>query len=57
MRLGAGMEVCYHLFPKFQMSHEGFSFNGLRQSDEGRDTDVIDNVCLPKLLAIIREKS
>ena len=28
-----------NLIPKFQMRHEGFSFHGLRLSDEGADTE------------------
>ena len=41
--------MIYNLFPKFQMRHEGFSFYGLRLSDEGGDTDLIYNLCWPKL--------
>ena len=33
--------MIYNLFLKFQMRHEGFSFYGLRESDEGGDTDLI----------------
>ena len=33
--------MIYDLFPKFQMRYEGFSFYGLRLSDEGADTDLI----------------
>ena len=29
------------------MRHEGFSFYGLRESDEGADTDLIYNFCWP----------
>ena len=29
------------------MRHEGLSFYGLRQSDEGTDTDLIYNFCWP----------
>ena len=35
----------YDLFQKFQMRHEGFSFYGLGESDEGADTDLIYNFC------------
>ena len=34
-------EVNYNLFTKFIMRHEGFSFYGLRESDEGADADLI----------------
>ena len=54
LRLGAGKEVIYNLFPKFHMRHEEFSFNGPRKPDEGGDTDTLDNVCWPKLLTILR---
>ena len=39
--------MSFNLFPKFQMRHEGFSFYGLRESDEGADTDLIYNFCWP----------
>ena len=39
--------MIYNLFPKFQMRHEGFSFYGLRYSDEGGDIDLIHNFCWP----------
>ena len=43
--------MIYNLFPKFQMRpgmrHEGFSLYGLRESDEGADTDLIYNFCWP----------
>ena len=35
--------MIYNLFPKFQMRYEGFSIYGLRESDEGADTDLIYN--------------
>ena len=43
--------MIYNLFLKFQMRHEGFSFYGLRESDEGGDTDLIYNFCWPYIEA------
>ena len=39
--------MIYNLFPKFQVRHEGFSFYGPRNLDEGADIDLIYNVCWP----------
>ena len=33
--------MIYNLLPKFHMKHEGLLFYGLRQSDEGTDTDIL----------------
>ena len=41
--------VFHSLFPKFQMAHEGFSFDGLGKSDEGADTDLLYDFCWPKV--------
>ena len=41
--------MIYNLFPKFHVRHEGFSFYGPRNSDEGADTDLIYNFCWPNL--------
>ena len=37
----------YSLLSKFQVRHEGFSFYCFRKSDEGGDTDLIEDFCLP----------
>ena len=39
--------MIYNLLPKLDVRHEGFSFYGPRKSDEGADTDLIHNFCLP----------
>ena len=38
--------MIYNLFPQFQIIHEGFSFYGLRKSDEV-DTDLMYYFCWP----------
>ena len=39
--------MIYDLFQKLQVRHEGFSFYGLRSSDEEVDSDLIYNFCWP----------
>ena len=40
------VERFYSWFPKLLLKHEGFSFYGLRKSDEGADNDVMFQFCL-----------
>ena len=39
-----GREVIYNLFPIFHKRHEGFSFYGPKNSEEGADTILIYNL-------------
>ena len=37
----------YSFLSKYQVRHEGFQFYGLRKSDEGGETDLMQDFCLP----------
>ena len=47
--------MIYNLFQLLQEGHEGFSFYGLRKSDEGADTELMHvyNFCCPKNTKIV----
>ena len=45
-------EVICNSFPKFRLRHFGFSFYGLRKSDEGADADLIYDCCWPNYLPL-----
>ena len=46
----SGREVFYSLLSKFPVRHEGFSFHCFRKSDEGGDTDLMYDFCLPNMV-------
>ena len=45
-----GREVFYSFLSKFPVRHEGFSFHCFRKSDEGGDTDLMYDFCLPNMV-------
>ena len=42
----------YSLLPKFQVRREGISLYSLRKSDEGADTDLMYDFCLPHSVSV-----
>ena len=51
--INMGREVIYNLFQHSRGGTRGFSFDGLRKSDEGDDTDLIYNIAATTTIRLL----